>query len=486
MTPRTPAGATLVTTEQQLRAVINRLPISLFAFDRSGIITLAEGRGLLDRGLTPAELVGRSAFELHRNRPDVLRSLRRALAGETVAEVSQLDDLAFEVHYTPIVEGGEVVGVSGVAINVTERERAERALREAESLFRTYVDHATDALFVHDADARIVDVNRRACEVLGYSREELIGKSPGEFDPYLGRDVELREASAKRLAAGEAFSFETVHQRKDGTVFPVDVRIRPFEHGGRRFALALARDITERKRVEAERERVRQLEEERESAIAAERSRLAGEIHDTLAQGLAMIVMQLADAETKLGAAWALAEKPLSMVRELAVESLAYARRSLNMLRPGRPAGGLTHAIRDVVDSMRRHYAGSLTLSVTGAAVLLDAAVESALAGIARAAVTNAVRHSNATRVTVELDFAETGAVRLVIADDGIGFDANAITPDAYGVISMQERATRAGVALTFVTEPGAGTEIVASWSPGIGSSGLPMPATPRKDDNVS
>jgi len=78
-------------------------------------------------------------------------------------------------------------------------------------------------------------------------------------------------------------------------------------------------DITERKTAEEERDRVRRLENEREAAIVNERTRLAGEIHDTLAQGLAMIVMQLADAEAKLGPEWSRAEKPLAMVRELAV-----------------------------------------------------------------------------------------------------------------------------------------------------------------------
>jgi PAS domain S-box-containing protein len=466
VTARTRAEAALANAEQQLHAVLSRLPISLFAFDRLGIITLAAGRGLEDRGFRPGELVGRSAFDLHRNRPDVLRSLRRALGGESVAEVSQLDELAFEVHYTPVFEAGEVVGVNGVAINVTGRKEAEDALRDAEARFRTYVDHATDALFVYDERASILDVNRRACEILGYSREELIGKTPELMDPAMGRDAVFRERNRQRFLAGEMFGFETSYQRKDGTFFPVEVRVRPFEHRGQRFALALALDITERRRVEEERERVRQLESEREAAIANERTRLAGEIHDTLAQGLAMIVMQLADAEAKLGAAWAQAEKPLNMVRELAVETLAYARRSVTTLRPDRPAGGLPHAIRDIVDSMRRHFVGSLTLTVTGATVLLETAVESALASIARAALTNAVRHSRASRISVELDFGEQGAVRLVITDDGIGFDANAVPPDAYGLISMQERATRAGVALTFVTEPGAGTVLVASWSP--------------------
>jgi signal transduction histidine kinase len=225
-------------------------------------------------------------------------------------------------------------------------------------------------------------------------------------------------------------------------------------------------DVTERKTADEERERVRRLENEREAAIVNERARLAGEIHDTLAQGLAMIVMQLADAEAKLGSEWSRAEKPLSMVRDLAVESLAYARRSVNMLRPSVRTDGLARSVRDVVDSLARHFEGSMDFTVNGDSAVFAAAVESALTGIAREAITNAVKHSNATRIAVELDFAKGGAARVVVSDDGMGFDPNAVRTDSYGLVSMQERAARGHVALTFVTEPGAGTTIVASWSP--------------------
>jgi signal transduction histidine kinase len=153
-------------------------------------------------------------------------------------------------------------------------------------------------------------------------------------------------------------------------------------------------------------------------------------------------------------------------VRELAVESLAYARRSVNVLRPNISSGGLARSLRDVVDSVRRHFVGSLNLSVSGDPALLDTPVESALVGIAREALTNAIKHGGAARIDVDLDFAEGGSVRVVVADDGIGFDADAVRPDAYGLVSMQERAARAHLALTFVTEPSAGTTIVASWSP--------------------
>jgi signal transduction histidine kinase len=121
-----------------------------------------------------------------------------------------------------------------------------------------------------------------------------------------------------------------------------------------------------------------------------------------------------------------------------------------------------------------------LNLAVTGNAVLSDATVESALVGIAREALTNAIKHSMATRIGVELNFAKSGSAQVVISDDGIGFDPNAVRSERYGLLSMQERASRARIALTFVTEPSAGTTIVASWSPE--STAQALPAEPEGD----
>ena len=95
----------------------------------------------------------------------------------------------------------------------------------------------------------VLDVNRQACDSLGYSREELIGKHPSDFD--VGLDDASIQRLKQRIVAGEAVTFETRHRRKDGTSFPVEIRVGQFEQGGRRF-LCLVRDITERKRAEDE------------------------------------------------------------------------------------------------------------------------------------------------------------------------------------------------------------------------------------------
>ena len=145
---------------------------------------------------------------------------------------------------------GQGVELVGADIDITNRKRVEEALRESEDRFRTFVDHAADAFFLHDTDnfGRILDVNRQACESLGYSREELIGRHPMDFDAELSFDQVV--GFAGRVTAGETFVFESRHRRRDGTVFPVEIRIRPFQHGGRQMSVSLARDITERKRAE--------------------------------------------------------------------------------------------------------------------------------------------------------------------------------------------------------------------------------------------
>ena len=133
--------------------------------------------------------------------------------------------------------------------DITERKRAEDELRASEERFRTFVDHATDAFFLLDDDWTILDVNRQACHGLGYSREELIGKHKSDFD--VGLDGTSIQRLKQRIVAGEAITFETRHRRKDGTSFPVEVRLNQFEQGGRRY-LCLVRDISERKRAEDE------------------------------------------------------------------------------------------------------------------------------------------------------------------------------------------------------------------------------------------
>ncbi|MBL1179119.1 PAS domain S-box protein [Pantanalinema sp. GBBB05] len=140
---------------------------------------------------------------------------------------------------------------------IQERQEAEQALRESETRFRALVEQSVDAIYVIDPTGQFLDANPRALENLGYTREELRTLS--------APDVQKRlppggfAAAWQRMVAGEIVVVDGIHQRKDGSTFPVEVRGGVVEWGKRQVALAIARDITERKQAEA---KLRQSEEQ--------------------------------------------------------------------------------------------------------------------------------------------------------------------------------------------------------------------------------
>ncbi|GEM_PF-1191690 len=128
-----------------------------------------------------------------------------------------------------------------------QRYLLEKRLRESEEKYRMLFNSVNDAIFVHLPEGRFLDVNRVACERLGYSREELLRMSPADVDT-----PEFAERIPERLRelSGRPALFETAHVTRDGSVIPVELSSREINYGGMKAVLSIARDITERKRFE--------------------------------------------------------------------------------------------------------------------------------------------------------------------------------------------------------------------------------------------
>jgi two-component system cell cycle sensor histidine kinase/response regulator CckA len=132
----------------------------------------------------------------------------------------------------------------------SEIKRAEEALR-----FNQFaIDRMADAAFWMTSDAHIFYVNQAACSALGYSRGELIGMTVTDIDPEF--TMAMWSDYWKELREKGHIVFQTIHRTKDGHCYPVEIQANFLEYGGREYNCAFARDITERKRVEEEREKL--------------------------------------------------------------------------------------------------------------------------------------------------------------------------------------------------------------------------------------
>jgi signal transduction histidine kinase len=205
--------------------------------------------------------------------------------------------------------------------------------------------------------------------------------------------------------------------------------------------------------------------EERRKGILEERNRLARDIHDNLAQGFAAILMQLQAARREVGVLPPAVATILETAVELARTHLSEARRSVVALRPNVGNG------EDVATAIKRLAGLGQRTTDVPIEVIVDEmprfgdGVEREIIGIAQEALTNAVRHSRATRITIKASTVRSIGFRLSVADDGRGI-ARERSGSGFGMTSMQERAERIGASLTIVTAPRNGTEVVLAWEP--------------------
>ncbi|HEY1012797.1 MAG TPA: sensor histidine kinase, partial [Herpetosiphonaceae bacterium] len=208
----------------------------------------------------------------------------------------------------------------------------------------------------------------------------------------------------------------------------------------------------------------------RESATVEERARLAREIHDTLAQGLTGIIVQIGAAQRALSAAPEEASSHLDLGQRMARESLAEARASVWNLR----APALSHA--ELIAAIRRLAAHpvrpdlQVTVEQRGELRRLPASVETALLRVCQEALTNVAKHSPATAATIRLDYGPE-AVRLTVSDNGPGFDSYVLEHGGgaglalgFGLQGMRERLGSFGGALTLRSDGGAQVEATVPY----------------------
>jgi PAS domain S-box-containing protein len=243
------ARETLKQTEARLQTVIGSASLILFAIDKNGVFTLSEGEGLKSLGLKPGEVVGQSVFEVYRDVPEILENIRRALAGESLHTTTEVGDLVFDVRYSPLTgEDNNVLGVIGVATDVTENRRAEAFIRENEERYRELFENANDIIYTHDLSGNFTSLNRSGECITGYLREEAMTMNIADV---LAPDYlkVAREMMAQKSAKKAPTVYELEIITKDGRRVRLEFSTRLIFRDGKPVGIqGIGRDLTERKR----------------------------------------------------------------------------------------------------------------------------------------------------------------------------------------------------------------------------------------------
>ncbi len=402
------------------------------------------------------------------------------VAERSVAVLRHRDGSKLPVEYTcqPLVEAGILRGsvitftkVEAGQSEVDELARAlealrqERAEREQLAATRHVLETRLAALFeqspvsiqILSTDGRTLKVNRAWESLFGLTLADI-----GDFNLLEDRqllDLEIvpyiRRAFAGEITAVPAvfcdprliFPSAGEPNWTMGLLYPVKD-----ETGAVREVVLMHQDITA----------LKQAEQSRSSAVLEERNRLAREIHDTLAQSLTGIIVQLQAAQDQYTAPGD-QHTHIEQACILAREGLAEARRSVQALRPrALTEADLFGALTRFVER-RADEAGVRTeCRLTGQPYPLPDEVENNLLRIAQEALTNAFKHAQAHLIHLELSF-EPGRVQLSIADDGLGFDPYRPLSDGFGLVGMHERSRSIGAELMITSRPAQGTQVTVA-----------------------
>ncbi|NIQ07621.1 MAG: PAS domain S-box protein [Candidatus Korarchaeota archaeon] len=208
-------------------------------------------------GKKPGELVGKACYEIWADRDEPCDEcpVEKAIASGTPqkGEMTTPEGKVWLIRADPIKNEEETVkGAVEIALNITERKRAEEKLKKTEERFKKLFDANPDAAFLVDRKEVFREVNEAACELSGYNREELIGPSIRDAPPFPKHTQEILVEQFQRRLQGADLSPYTIEiQRKNGEIRYVEVNTKPLEVDGRFIGIiGVARDITERKQLE--------------------------------------------------------------------------------------------------------------------------------------------------------------------------------------------------------------------------------------------
>lgn len=482
----------LRTTATQLTTVISQAPIVMFAVDTEGIFTLSEGAGLEALGLRPGEVVGKSLFELF---PQSAEYVRSALVGEFITTIIHIGDLAWDITYTPMVRQGVIVGVSGVATDISARVRAEAALSETERRFRSTFEEAAVGLAHLSPQGYVIVANRVLGALVDRHDEDLVGSALIDLIHPDHRNLH-REGLAKLLRGdGDRHMGELRLVRRNGDEVWVSTTVSLVrdDDGSPLYFIAVVEDLSARRAMEEQLRQAHKME-----AVGQLTGGVAHDFNNLLTVVISGIQMAQMDRDDPKERSETLAQALLAAERgaTLTQRLLAFSRRQALQpvaMDPAELLEGVRALLAHLIpETIRLRIAAG---DQVGWCEADRAQIESALINLAVNARDAMPEGGTLTLSTGRVEVPEGAApvpgakpgtyVRIGVADDGAGIPANVqghvFEPffttkgkgkgkgSGLGLSMVYGFVTQSGGFVTLTSQEGVGTDV-----------GLHLPWAPR------
>jgi PAS domain S-box-containing protein len=373
-----------------------------------------------------------------------------------------IQDRAFPIRDA----SGNIYRIVGIADDITKRKQAWDALGESEARKKAIMQASLDGIITFDHEGRMIELNSAAEKIFALSRAKLIGENvmeviPASFKPWFKNGLANYFAGEKGPIQGSRIEMPAL--RADGSSFSAEFTITRIRLTGHPMFTIYIRDITQRKRAEAE---LRSLPQRIIKAQEAERSRIALELHDGINQLIASVKMRLRKVEDSLPDLKPAAREILNRCDRLLVKVLEENRRIAHNLRPTElDQLGLAAACNSFCGEIQLRTHLQFQCRLISLTQRLPPEVELHLFRIVQEAINNTEKYARAKSVKLQIRILGDSVI-LKIQDDGQGFDVKTLKTGAgmrhgLGLTNMRERALSLGGACEITSLAGRGTVII-------------------------
>jgi PAS domain S-box-containing protein len=463
------AEEALQTERNKLKGILDSMSDGVYIANEAHDLVYQNPSIERDRG----PVKGRKCHEYLFDRPGVCEWCKglTVFAGKTVRWEwnSSQTGKTYDLIETPFLDQDGSQAKLSILRDVTARKKAERELRASEERYRVLVETMNDGLGVQDQKGIWVYVNDRFCEMLGYSRDEVVGRPLIDFLDETNRRIYEEQMSQRTKGKRGFYEMSWLTKDEEPIFTLVSSQAIVDDLGQFKGSFAIVTGINERKRAEEALRRsesqLRHLNTQLLTAQETERKRISRELHDELGQALTVMKLRLGFIKKRLSKEQAGLREECDAGIEYIDEVIENVRRLSRDLSPGILEDfGLSAAIKWLINNFAKGHNIKVTLEALNVDSLVAHDSQTVVYRIIQEALTNIARHAMAKKVSVEIARVNH-SLSITVEDDGKGFDIiqtlkKSPEEKGLGLATMKAHAQMLGGTLGIWAEQGRGTRI--------------------------